>query len=64
MGWTDMTSALWFKENIKTTDNPNILCLTDTSHHEVLILTPWRRVFLEKLIVAQLVRKIPAFYGV
>jgi hypothetical protein len=26
-------------------------------------LTPWGRVLLEKLIVTQLVKKFPAFYG-
>jgi hypothetical protein len=26
-------------------------------------LTPWNRVLLEKLIVTQLVKKFPAFYG-
>jgi hypothetical protein len=29
----------------------------------LLILTPWSRVLLEKLIVTQLVKKLPAFYG-
>jgi len=28
-----------------------------------IILTPWSRVLFEKLIVSQLVKTIPAFYG-
>ena len=29
----------------------------------IIILTPWRRVLLEKLTGLQLVKKFPAFYG-
>jgi hypothetical protein len=29
----------------------------------LVTLTPWSRVFLEKLTVAQLVKKHPSFYG-
>jgi hypothetical protein len=28
-----------------------------------ILQTPWSRVFLEKLIVTQLVKKLPTFYG-
>ena len=33
------------------------------AHHFTYLLTPWCRVFLEKLIVLQLVKKFPAFHG-
>jgi hypothetical protein len=33
------------------------------STHTYHLLTPWSRVLLEKLIVLQLVKKFPAFYG-
>jgi hypothetical protein len=30
---------------------------------EKIKLTPWKRVLLEKLIITQLAKKFPAFYG-
>ena len=33
------------------------------SFHELLLLTPWSRVLLEKLTSSQLVKKFPALYG-
>jgi len=33
-------------------------------HYTIISLrTPWRRVLLEKLVVLQLVKKFPEFYG-
>jgi hypothetical protein len=33
-------------------------------HLENLGMTQWSRIFLKKLIVSQLIRKFPAFYGI
>jgi len=35
----------------------------DAGHNLNNLLTPWSRVLLEKLIVTQLVKKFPTFYG-
>ena len=43
---------------------PPIRCLTLTATYLLYyLLTPWSRVFLEKLTGLQLVKKFPAFYG-
>lgn len=59
----DGQTLLWFGSK-----NPHtiymIIFLINTAHHEVLLLILWRRIFLGKLVVAQLVRKFLAFYGV
>jgi hypothetical protein len=37
--------------------------LQDLGYYIVYLVTPWGRVLLEKLIVAQLVKKLQAFHG-
>jgi hypothetical protein len=60
-GRTDMQrGTLWYKKYIKSTDNPKFSCFTSTLHIKVLILILLSNL-LEKLIVAQLVRKLPTF---
>jgi len=43
---------------MKPNDN-GLTCLRLTNY-----LTPWNRILLEKLLVTQLVKKFPAFYGI
>jgi len=53
----EVTLLLDFKNN---TANPYRLMLT---YLLTYLLTPWRRVLLEKLTSFHLVKKFPAFYG-
>jgi len=48
----------WIRPDMCSVSKIKIL---NTKHS--LLLTPWSTVFLEKLVVTRLVKKLPAFYG-
>jgi hypothetical protein len=56
---TPMTKGTNIRMVTKVTDVPMVTMDTRVTY----LLTPWRRVLLEKLTGLQLVRKFPAFYG-
>ena len=58
-----ISSKWWYNASYKdTAASPHLLnCLLTYSH--TYLLTPWSRVFLEKLTGFQLIKKFPAFYG-